>query len=359
MRQRQQLDYREILERVRSGERLGRQEAIFLYSKAPLLELAVLAHQLRFKKHPDPYVTYIVDRNINYTNICISGCQFCAFYRPSGHPEAYLLDWPILEKKLKETSDQEGIQILLQGGLHPSLDIGYFVGLLRKIKDHFPHIHIHGLSPPEIVHISKVSGLTIEQTLSQLKEAGLGSIPGGGAEILSDRVRRLISPRKCTSQQWLEVMEAAHRLGLRTTATMMYGHIETLEERIDHLLKIRQLQDKTGGFTAFIPWSFQHRNTALGQKRPSYAVDYLRTLALARLILDNFHNIQASWVTQGPKIAQIALFFGANDLGSTMLEENVVRATGTFFRLKESDLQRLIVDSGFIPRRRNTFYQLL
>jgi cyclic dehypoxanthinyl futalosine synthase len=353
------MDYLEVLEKTRAGKRISSEEACLLFRTAPLLQLAETANYLTRKRHPDPIVTYIVDRNINYTNICISQCRFCAFYRPPDHPEGYVLDWPTLEKKIAETRARDGIQILLQGGLHPNLDITYFEEILRLIKRYFPDINIHGLSPPEIIHISRQSGLTISQTLIRLKEAGLGSIPGGGAEILSDRVRGLISPRKCSSQEWLLVMEEAHKLGLKTTATMMYGHIETSEERIEHLIKLRRLQDRTGGFTAFIPWSFQHPNTALGSKKSSYAFDYLKTLALARIVLDNFMNIQASWVTQGPKIAQIALFFGANDLGSTMLEENVVRATGVSFSLTEADLQRLITDIGFIPQRRNTFYELI
>ena len=353
------MSYKDILEKTRTGDRISAMEACQLFRTAPLLTLGETANYLTRQKHPEPIVTYIVDRNINYTNICISQCRFCAFYRHTDHPEGYLLEWPILEKKIEETLAQGGIQILMQGGLHPQLEITFFEELLTRIKTHFPEIHIHGFSPPEIIHISRQSNLTIPQTLVRLKAAGLGSIPGGGAEILSDRVRKLISPNKCTSQEWLLVMEQAHKLGLRTTATMMYGHIETIEERIEHLIKLRELQDKTGGFTAFIPWSFQHPNTALGKQKPSFAFDYLKTLAIARIVLDNFANIQASWVTQGSKIAQIALFFGANDLGSTMLEENVVRSAGVSFCLTEADLRRLIADIGFIPYRRNTFYDLI
>jgi cyclic dehypoxanthinyl futalosine synthase len=353
------MNYDDILEKVRCGERVTGFEACELFRTAPLLRLGVTANYLTQQKHPEPIVTYIVDRNINYTNICISQCHFCAFYRYSDHREAYLLEWSVLEKKINETLAQGGTQILMQGGLHPQLNITFFEELLSRIKTHFPEINIHGFSPPEIIHMVRQSGLSVPEILARLKAAGLGSIPGGGAEILSDRVRKLISPNKCTSHEWLLVMEEAHELGLRTTATMMYGHIETIEERIDHLIKLRDLQDKTRGFTAFIPWSFQPSHTLLGKQKSSFAFDYLKTLAISRIVLDNFANIQASWVTQGPKIAQIALFFGANDLGSTMLEENVVRAAGVSFCLAESDLRRLITDIGLIPCRRNTFYEVM
>lgn len=347
-----------IEEKTISGERLTRDEAISLYENADLLTLGNLANLKRLQFHPEPIATYIIDRNINYSNVCKSACMFCAFYRKHDSSDAFLLGWDMLAKKIEETLDLGGVQILLQGGLHPQLKIDFYEDMLGKIKSHYP-IHIHGFSPPEIVHIAEVSQLSINGTLRRLIQAGLNSIPGGGAEILVDRVREAISPNKCTAYQWIEVMEKAHRLGLKTTATMMFGHIETLEERVDHLLKIRDLQDRTGGFTAFIPWPFQPKNTRLEYIRPSTGVDYLKILSVSRLVLDNILNIQASWVTQGPKVAQVALHFGANDLGSTMIEENVVAATGVYFRLTQEEMINLIQDAGFKAQKRNMLYEWL
>jgi cyclic dehypoxanthinyl futalosine synthase len=339
------------------GRRLGFDEALNLLRRAETLSLAAAADAVRWRLHPRPLVTYVVDRNVNYTNICQSGCLFCAFYRKPGDPDGYVLSWGELDRKLDETVALGGRQVLLQGGLNPALDLGYFQELLGRITARHP-IHVHGFSPPEIVWLARREGTSIREVLQVLIAAGLGSIPGGGAEILVDEVRQKISPGKCTADQWLEVMRAAHGLGLRTTATMMFGHVETEAHRIEHLLKIRDLQDETGGFTAFIPWPFQPENTRLAAAKAT-AVDYLRTLAVSRLVLDNVPNIQASWVTQGSKIAQVALAFGANDLGSTMIEENVVAAAGVRFRLSEADLIHLIQTAGYEPRRRDFFYVLL
>ena len=348
----------EIIAKVRAGERLSQKEALTLWEEASFFELGFLAREVRFRLHPERIVTYIVDRNINYTNICLSGCKFCAYYRPPGDPEGYVLPLEELFRKIEETIVLGGTQILLQGGLHPDLPLSFYEEMLRAIKERFPALHIHGFSPPEIVHFAKISGLSIEEVLKRLIKAGLSSIPGGGAEILVDRVRAKISPRKCSAGQWLEVMRTAHRLGLKTTATMMFGHVETMEDRLEHLEKIRALQDETGGFTAFIPWPFQPGNTEL--KVPKVLpVEYLKMLALSRIFLDNVPNLQASWVTQGPKVAQVALEFGANDFGSTMIEENVVAAAGVSHRLSIEEIEKLIRDAGFEPRRRLMDYTLI
>jgi len=346
----------DVQKKILKGKRLSGDEITVLF-RADLLSLANMAGEIKQRKHSDGIVTYIVDRNINYSNICLSQCRFCAFYRDKGDPEAYELAREELFKKIEELKAGGGCQVLLQGGLHPDRCIDFYEDLLRSVKERFD-IHIHGFSPPEIIHIARLSALSIDETIKRLIDAGLGSIPGGGAEILSDRVRKNISPMKCSADEWLSVMKKAHELGLRTTATMMFGHIETIEERIEHLLRIRELQDTTRGFTAFIPWTFQPTNTDLKMEKVS-SYDYLRTLAVSRIALDNVDNVQASWVTQGEKIAQIALFFGANDMGSTMMEENVVRAAGVTFRMTESQIRRLIEDIGLTPRRRDTFYRLL
>jgi len=302
-------------------------------------------------------VTYVVDRNINYTNICVSGCRFCAFYRRPGAPSGYVLERATLIQKLQETKDLGGTGILLQGGLNPALPLEYYEELLIFIRRAFG-LHIHGFSPPEIVFLARLSGLSIKETLKRLIAAGLGSIPGGGAEILVDRVRQTISPNKCTVQEWLAVMETAHGLGLRTTATMMFGHLETRAERVEHLLRLRELQDRTQGFTAFIPWAYQPGGTALGGTGTG-VLEYLKNLAISRLVLDNFANLQVSWVTQGAKVAQVALKFGANDFGSTMIEENVVAATGVGFRLSEAEIVRQITTAGYEARQRDHLYRLL
>jgi cyclic dehypoxanthinyl futalosine synthase len=343
--------------KVLAGERLTRDAGVALIREGELLELGMLADAVRQRLHPERVVTYIIDRNINYTNVCTAQCAFCAFYRDLPARDGYVLGKAELARKIEETIALGGNQILLQGGLHPDLGIDYYEELFRWIKASYP-IWIHGLSPAEVKHVCKVSALTTEQALGRLMAAGLDSIPGGGAEVLSDRVRRIIGIAKGSTAEWLEVMETAHRLGMRTTATMMFGHVETLEERVDHLLHLRELQDRTGGFTAFIGWTFQPENTALaGDELTSF--QYLRTLAVARIMLDNFPNVQASWVTQGGKIGQVSLRFGANDFGSLMIEENVVSAAGAHFRLTEAEIARNVQDAGFVPKRRRMDYTIV
>jgi cyclic dehypoxanthinyl futalosine synthase len=347
----------EVRRKVHAGERLTREEGIALLGDGELLELAELADAVRRRLHPEGIVTYIIDRNINYTNVCNAQCAFCAFYRDLPAQDGYVLNRRELAQKIEETMALGGRQLLLQGGLHPDLGIEFYEELFRWIKANYP-IWIHGLSPAEVKHVCKVSNLTTEQALVRMRDAGLDSIPGGGAEILSDRVRKIIGIAKGTTAEWLEVMEVAHRIGMRTTATMMFGHVETLEERIDHLLHLRELQDRTGGFTAFIAWTFQPENTALaGDELSSF--QYLRTLAVSRLMLDNFRSVQASWVTQGGKIGQISLRFGANDFGSLMIEENVVSAAGAAFHLTEAEIARSIQDAGFVPKRRTMHYEIV
>ena len=321
-----------------------------------ILTLGRWANLARRRRHPQARVTYVVDRNINYTNICVSGCRFCAFFRPPGHTEGYVLTWEELAKKLEETIALGGTGILLQGGLNPDLPLTYYEDLVRFIRR--TGLQVHGFSPPEIVFFANTFDLSIAVVMQRLITAGLGSIPGGGAEILVDRVRADLAPHKCSTSKWLEVMETAHTFGLRTTATMMFGHVETKAERLAHMLQLRELQDRTAGFTAFIPWSFQPGSTALGG-RAADVVDYLKTLAISRLVLDNFANVQVSWVTQGAKVAQIALEFGANDFGSTMIEENVVAATGVGFRLSREEIVRQIEDAGYQARQRDHLYRLL
>ncbi len=343
--------------KLETAGRLDGDEALSLFTHAPLLTLGNMAGHVRRRLHTDPIVTYVVDRNINYTNVCLSGCRFCAFYRSPDHSEAYILSQTGLAQKIEETINLGGTQILLQGGMHPDLHLDDYVALLHFIKKRFD-IHVHGFSPPEIYDLAQKENLTVTNVIETLIDAGLGSIPGGGAEILVDSVRHRISPRKCTADQWLDVMRRAHQLGLRTTATMMFGHVETPKDIIAHLLKIRTLQDETGGFTAFIPWTFQPRNTRI-EVEPATAVEYLRVLALSRIVLDNVDNIQASWVTQGAKIAQTALAFGANDFGSTMIEENVVAAAGVHFQLSKEEIIRLIENAGYAARQRDCFYNLI
>lgn len=337
--------------------RLDFNQAMDLYENADFHTLGRMAHSVRLEKHPEPIVTYVVDRNINYSNICSCGCRFCAFFRPEGHPEGYLLSREELSRKIEETLSLGGTQILMQGGHHPGLPLSYYEEMLSFIKSKYP-IHIHAFSPPEIVYFSRISGIGTGEVITRLRAAGLDSIPGGGAEILVDSVRERVSPRKCSVSEWLAVMEEAHRQGLRTTATMMFGHEEEPRHRLEHLFAIRDLQDRTGGFTAFIPWAFQPANTAI-PREPETAVAYLRLLAVSRLVLDNFDNIQASWVTMGPKVSQLALFFGANDFGSTMIEENVVAAAGVCFRLSIEEIRRIIESAGFQPRQRTMAYELV
>jgi cyclic dehypoxanthinyl futalosine synthase len=349
----------EVIEKVLSGERISEVDALWLLRETDLITLGQLANFVRNRKHPEKEVTFVIDRNINYTNICTCKCRFCAFYREEGAPDAYVIDKETLKKKIEETLNLGGTAILLQGGLHPSLSIEYYEELLRFIKSLFPQIHVHGFSAPEILHISRVSGLSVEEVLKRLMSAGLGSIPGGGAEILVDRVRERIAPRKAKSKEWLEVHRTAHRLGLKTTATMMFGSVDTDEDIVEHLRVLRELQDETGGFTAFIPWSYQPDNTELGKevKDKASGERYLRVLAVSRIYLDNIPNVQASWVTQGGKLAQVSLKFGANDFGSLMIEENVVAAAGVKFRMPLSEIIRLIRDAGYTPVQRDTLYR--
>lgn len=342
-----------IIAKIEAGERINGSEFLRLEREADLHQLGFLADGIRRRLHPQPVVTYVIDRNINYTDICISACKFCAFFKAPEDATGQVLSREELAEKIRETQALGGTQILLQGGLHPDKPLEFYEDMLRFMKS--TGIHIHGFSPPEVYHFAQISGLSITAVLERLIAAGLNSIPGGGAEILSDRVRSELAPRKCSADQWIQIMEEAHRLGLRTTATMMFGHIETMEERLEHLQRVRDLQDRSGGFTAFIPWPFQPDHTPLAAARKiekTTAVTYLRMLALSRIFLDNVRNIQASWVTQGPKIAQLSLFFGANDFGSTMIEENVVAAAGVHFRLSEEEIKRLVRDAGFTPQQR-------
>jgi cyclic dehypoxanthinyl futalosine synthase len=348
---------KKITLKIEENRRINGEEALFLLENAGLLHLAALADARRKQRHPDPLVTYVIDRNINYTNTCVSGCRFCAFYRKPGHPEGFVLSEAELMEKIAETVALGGTQILIQGGMHPDLGLDYYLTLLKSIKANF-RVHIHGFSPPEISYLAEKTGQTLHEIISALMAAGLDSIPGGGAEILVDEIRSKISPGKCLSDRWLDVMRVAHQLGLRTTATMMFGHIEHKRHIVEHLLKVRALQDETGGFTAFIPWTFQPDNTCIDVEKAT-AAEYLKVLALSRLVLDNVDNIQASWVTQGAKIAQTALAFGANDLGSTMIEENVVAAAGVRFRLPLFEMKRLIKNAGFEPKQRDCHYNLI
>jgi len=342
--------------------RIDKNKALQMLKEASIYEVGTLADDIRRNLHPEGIVTFVVDRNINYTNICINRCKFCAFWRPKGHPEAYIISKEELAQKIQETIDKGGTQILLQGGVHPELGLEFYIDMLKFIKNNFK-IHIHGFSPPEISFLSKKEGLNVKDILIQLKDAGLDSIPGGGAEILSDRVRKIQSPNKINSEEWLNVMKQAHLLGMKTSATMMFGSIDTEEDIVQHLEVIRALQDETGGFTAFIPWSFQPWNTELKRQNPELmpagAVKYLKVLAVSRIYLDNFKNIQVSWVTQGIKVAQVGLRFGANDFGSTMLEENVVKAAGVSYRVSMDEIIQAIKSAGFKPAQRNTYYNIL
>jgi cyclic dehypoxanthinyl futalosine synthase len=348
----------DIYDKIAAGQRITTREAEDLLTNGDLLQLGSLASKRRLELHPDNASTFQIDRNINYTNICECRCRFCAFYREADAPDAYLLGVEQVLEKVDEAVRMGATQVMLQGGLHPDLDIGYFEELFGAIKKRFS-ICIHSLSPPEIQHLSQKSGLVLRDLLQRLRAAGLDSIPGGGAEILSDRVRREISPHKISTSQWMAVMEAAHALGMRTTATMMIGSVETIAERAAHLELIRDLQDTTGGFRAFIPWTFKAGNSELEAQAEVSSFEYLRLLAVARLYLDNVSNIQGSWLTQGRDVAQVSLHFGANDLGSIMLEENVVRAAGTHNRITEQEMVTLIRQAGRIPKERNTEYQIV
>lgn len=345
-----------IDQKIMAGDRLSVAEALQLWEENDLLRLGFLASAVRERKHPAPLVTYVVDRNINYTDVCISACKFCAFFKAPEDARGEVLSFEALSRKIKETKELGGTQILLQGGLHPDKPFEFYEEMVAFIKSH--DIHLHGFSPPEIWHFAELAGLPMATVINRLRAAGLDSIPGGGAEILADRPRRETSPRKCSADQWIAVMEEAHHQGLRTTATMMFGHVETMAERLEHLQRIRDLQDRTAGFTAFIPWPFQPDHTVLAHLPKTSAFTYLKMLALSRIFLDNVDNIQASWVTQGPKIAQLSLSFGANDFGSTMIEENVVAAAGVSFRLSEQEIRQLVTGAGYEPRQRLMDYTL-
>jgi cyclic dehypoxanthinyl futalosine synthase len=349
----------ELARKIRSGERLDRDEALELYLQAPTALLGRLADEVRAKKHPEGIVTYIIDRNVNYTNVCVARCNFCAFYRPVGSSDGYVLGFEEIFRKIDETLAVGGCQLLLQGGHNPDLPLEWYEDLFRSVKARYPSFKLHALSPPEVIHLSRLSRLPVPQVIERLVDVGLDSIPGGGAEILVDRVRKLLNCfGKASADEWLGVMRHAHHAGLRTTATMMYGTVETAAERLEHLFRLRELQDETGGFTAFITWSYQPEHTELGGGEAT-GIDYLRTLAIARLVLDNFDNLQASWVTQGGKVGQLSLAYGANDMGSVMIEENVVRAAGASYCMDEVEIVRNIENAGFIPRRRNMHYEIL
>ncbi|MCA9039436.1 MAG: dehypoxanthine futalosine cyclase [Planctomycetaceae bacterium] len=352
-------DIASLLDKAVAGERLTPEEGLRLFESHDLTAIGRAAHQVTERLHPEPYRTYNIDRNINYSNACTAVCDFCAFYRPPKHPEVYVLERDVLMQKIQETVDLGGDQILMQGGLHPKLPLEWYEEMLSDIRTNFPQVNIHAFSPPEIHHFTKISNLPLKTVLERLKAAGLGSIPGGGGEILVDRVRKAITRGKALTEDWLNVNRVWHELGGRSSATMMFGHIETLAERVEHLERLRQLQDETGGFTAYICWTMQPENTDMADVPPAGAFEYLKTQAISRLYLDNFANIQSSWVTQGEKIGQVALFFGANDMGSLMIEENVVSQAGTVYHLSIEEIRRCISEAGYIPRQRNVFYELI
>ena len=349
----------ELLQKAINGKRITPEEGLLLLEKADILSLGEVANKVCNKLHPESYRTFNIDRNINYTNICAAICDFCAFYRKSSDVDAYILPREEIYKKIEETIALGGDQTLLQGGLHPTLKLEWYEDLLRDLKTRYPKFNLHAFSPPEIWHFHKLNKLPLKEVLQRLKDAGLGSLPGGGGEILADRVRKLLTKNKCLTEEWLEVHRVWHNLGGKSTCTMMFGHVETLAERIEHLEKLRQLQDETGGFTAFICWTFQPENTEMAHISPTGGFEYLRTQALARIYLDNIPNIQSSWVTQGGKIGQLALQFGANDMGSLMIEENVVSSAGTVYHLSLDEIKNSIKELGYLPKQRNVFYLLI
>ncbi len=351
----------ELLDRAATGARLSPAEGLALFD-APLLELGQAADARCRALHPQPVRTFLIGRNVNYSNVCVSGCKFCAYFRGARSKDAYLLTTEAILAKVAEMVDAGGTEVLLQGGLHPTLRLTWYEDLCHAVKAAFPRVQMHAFSPSEITHLATLEGMTIDAVLARLQASGLDSLPGGGAELLVDRVRARVSPRKCTATEWLAAMRAAQRRGLPTTATMVYDLGETLPERIEHLQRLRELQDETGGFLGFIPWPFQPGHTALGRSGHVPANDtteFLRMLAIARLYLDNVPNVQSSWVTQGVKLGQLGLCFGANDLGSTMMEEQVVSAAGVTFRSNAAELARLIADLGYRPTQRTTTYTLV
>lgn len=360
------MDFPPIVDRILSGERISPDEALVLHEEADLATLAYLADEIRRRKHPEGVVSYIVDRNLNPTNVCVTDCGFCAFYaKPKDEVKGYVLDRETIYAKIQETVDVGGVQILMQGGHHPEMGVEWFEELLRDIKARWPELHMHAMSPPEIDHLSKVSKISTLEVLRRLQAAGMDSLPGGGAEILTEGVRAKIAPRKTSTETWLRIMEEAHSLGMRTTATMMFGHVETVADRIEHLDRLRQLQDRTGGFTAFIDWTFQPGGNPLGEKllaegwRKATHADYFRTTAVARIFLDNFDNLQASFVTQGRDAAMLSLRMGCNDFGSAMLEENVVSSAGCHELVAIDEIESAIRAAGFAPRRRNQAYAIV
>ena len=348
-----------LLDKAVSGERLSPDEGLHILESHDLVAIGAAADAVSRRLHPEPYRTFNIDRNINYTNVCSAVCDFCAFFRKPKSPEGYTLEREVIFQKIEETIALGGDQILMQGGMNPDLPIEWYEDLLRAIKERFPQVNLHCFSPPEIHALHKLSKLPVRTVLERLKAAGLGSLPGGGGEILVDRVRKEMTRGKCLTDEWLNVCREWHLLGGKGSATMMFGHIETLAERIEHLERLRQLQDETHGFTAFIAWTFQPDNTDMAHIPPSGSFEYLKTQAVARLYLDNFPNIQSSWVTQGEKIGGLALHFGANDMGSLMIEENVVAEAGTVHHLTLETIKRLIREAGYIPRQRNVFYDYI
>lgn len=352
-------DVKQILDKAVAGQRLTPDDGLRLLQSADLVAIGEAANAVARRMHPGPYRTYNIDRNINYTNVCSAVCDFCAFFRKPKSPEGYVLDKETIFRKIEETIALGGDQILMQGGMNPDLPLEWYEDLLRSIKSRFPQVNLHCFSPPEIHALHKLTRLPVRTVLERLKEAGLGSLPGGGGEILVDRVRKTMTRGKCMSDEWLGVCREWHKLGGKGSATMMFGHIETLEERIEHLERLRQLQDETGGFTAYICWTFQPDHTEMAHIAPAGSFEYLKTQAVSRLYLDNIPNIQSSWVTQGEKIGGLALFFGANDMGSLMIEENVVAEAGTVHHLTLETIRRLIRDAGYIPRQRNVFYEFI
>jgi cyclic dehypoxanthinyl futalosine synthase len=344
---------------IQSNHRLSCDDALDLLKNGDVNELGARAHEARLNKSNPDIVSYVVNRNINYTNICAAVCDFCAFYRTIKDKDGYVLTDEVLDQKVQEVVDANGTEILLQGGMHPRLKLDFYCNMLSRLKAKFPTILWHSFSAPEIVVFSKINKIPVCDILKELKESGLNTIPGGGAEILSDRVRNEITRGKCTTQEWLNVHEEAHKLGIRSSATMMFGHVETLEERVEHWNHLRELQDRTQGFTAFIAWTFQNSNTKMEHVAEAGAVEYLRTISVARLFLDNIDNHQASFITQGKQVGQMSLFYGCNDMGGTMMEENVVAATGAHHCSNEKEVCKLIVDAGFTPKKRNTLYEYL
>jgi cyclic dehypoxanthinyl futalosine synthase len=359
------MEINNLLDKASKFEFLTAEEGVFLFKNAPTAELMLVANELRKKQKPDGKVTWQIDRNVNTTNVCVANCKFCNFFRVPGHPESYITDIETYKTKIEETLQYGGDQLLLQGGHHPELGIEFYENLFSELKQLYPHLKLHTLGPPEIVHISTLSKLTYAETIQRLKKAGMDSLPGAGAEILTDRVRRLVSNGKCSSQEWLDVMHEAHKQNITSSATMMFGHVETIEERFEHLVKIREVQSRkpaeAKGFLAFIPWTFQDVDTLLaeikGVHNKSTADEYIRMIAMSRIMLPNIINIQASWLTVGKQVAQLALHAGANDFGSIMLEENVVSAAGAPHRFTYKSIQESIREAGFVPQLRNQQYE--